>query len=86
MFNITFNGGSTFTATFPQNETFPIELSETIERPIGDYYEGPYEFTPSDEEQTVPIAELVATENIKIKPVPSGYGKISWNGAYLTVS
>lgn len=48
-------------------------------------YSGPYEFTPGDETQTVQIARKMATQNIKINPVPSNYGKISWNGSVLTV-
>lgn len=48
-------------------------------------YTGPYEFTPGDEAQTVQIARKMATQDIKIHPVPSNYGKISWNGSVLTV-
>lgn len=48
-------------------------------------YSGPYEFTPGDEAQTVQIARKMATQNITIHPVPSNYGKISWNGSVLTV-
>lgn len=49
-------------------------------------YEGPYEFMPTDEAQTVEIENLMATENITINPIPSNYGHISWDGATLTVS
>ena len=49
-------------------------------------YEGAYEFTPSGETQTVEIARKKATANIIINPVPSNYGLITWNGAWLTVS
>ena len=51
-----------------------------------DYYEGPYEYTPTQEEQTVTIQGLMATRNITINPIPSNYGLITWNGATLTVS
>lgn len=49
-------------------------------------YRGEYEFTPSDEQQTVRIAEKKAQRDIVINPIPSNYGKIEWNGAYITVS
>ena len=49
-------------------------------------YEGSYEWTPSDETQTIPIQWLRATENIIINPIPENYGLITWNGSVLTVS
>lgn len=50
-----------------------------------DAYQGAYEFIPSDSEQVVEIANLMALENIVINPIPSNYGKITWNGANLIV-
>lgn len=49
-------------------------------------YRGEYEFTPTEDVQTVPINGLRATRNITINPIPSNYGKITWNGSVLTVS
>lgn len=49
-------------------------------------YRGEYEFTPTEDVQTVLINGLRATRNITINPIPSNYGKISWNGSVLTVS
>ena len=57
-----------------------------VHRVVSDPYEGDYEITPSDEEQIIPILGKTATENIKINPIPSNYGLISWNGSTLTVS
>lgn len=85
MFNIKFSGGEAFTVSFGAPESFDAKLTETIEKPIGDYYDGPYEFTPGDEEQVVPVAELIATRDIVIHPVPNTYGRLAWNGAYLSV-
>lgn len=50
-----------------------------------EYYKGSYVFTPSDEMQTVPTADKVLSENIVINPVPSNYGRITYNGAVITV-
>lgn len=49
-------------------------------------YDGPYEFTPTAEEQTVRIARLQATQDIKINPIPSNYGLVTYNGNVITIS
>ena len=49
-------------------------------------YQGETEITPSDEIQTLQCAGLMMSENVTIKPIPSNYGRISWNGVTLTVS
>ncbi len=51
-----------------------------------DYYEGETTFTPSDTVQVIPTRDLVLGDDITIEPIPSNYGRIEWNGAYLTVS
>ena len=59
---------------------------EFIQRVVTDPYEGDYTITPSDEEQIIPILGKTATQDIRINPVPSDYGRITWNGSTLTVS
>ena len=49
-------------------------------------YVGSYEVTPSAEEQIIPIANMIASQNIRINPIPQNYGLITWNGSVLTVS
>lgn len=49
-------------------------------------FTGAYEYTPSAEQQIIEIKGEKAVENIVIKPVPSNYGLISWNGSTLTIS
>ena len=49
-------------------------------------YDGPYEFTPTNTTQTIPIRDKQAMANITIKPIPNNYGLITWNGSTLTVS
>ena len=49
-------------------------------------YEGPYEITPGAEEQVLPTRGYVLIEDIIVNAVPSTYGRIDWNGQYLTVS
>lgn len=50
------------------------------------YYDDGYIFTPSQEEQVIPMANKFVSRDIVINPIPSIYGLISWNGSYLTVS
>lgn len=49
-------------------------------------YDGEYEFTPTAETQTLDSTDKVMRHNVVIKPIPSNYGLITWNGATLTVS
>lgn len=49
-------------------------------------YEGEYVITPSTEAQIIPINGMRAIDNFTINPIPSNYGRIDWNGQYLTVS
>ena len=49
-------------------------------------YDGPYEFTPSEEAQTIDITYKTAMSDITINAIPSNYGLITWDGTKLTVS
>lgn len=49
-------------------------------------YDGPTEFTPTQETQTIHTDHTVLLENIIINPIPNNYGLISWNGSVLSVS
>lgn len=50
-----------------------------------DWYEGAYEFTPSQSEQTIEIAKQTAKQNITINPIPNNYGKVSQVGNDLVI-
>lgn len=49
-------------------------------------YTGEYEVTPSDEMQTLPTTDKMLGHDIVVNPIPSNYGKITWDGHTLTVS
>lgn len=49
-------------------------------------YEGPVVFTPSPEQQVIPTAGKAVSENLIINPIPSNYGLVTYNGAFITVS
>ena len=79
------------------DDTLPMDVTsseETIGMDIGaeyamsdtDPFEGSYEYTPSEQTQTIPIEDLRATQDIVINPIPSNYGLITYNGVSITVS
>lgn len=49
-------------------------------------YEGSYEFTPSSQTQYAPTAYMTCLGDIKINPIPSNYGLITYDGTVITVS
>lgn len=51
-----------------------------------DPYTGEYTITPGDEAVVMETKNLRMTDNVTINPIPSNYGKITWNGSTLTVS
>lgn len=51
-----------------------------------DEYSGVTEVTPSEEEQVLATKGKYLSNNVVINPIPSNYGKISWNGSVLIVS
>lgn len=50
-----------------------------------EYYTGSYDIEPGDEEIVLPVEQLKMNADLKIEPVPSNYGRLSWNGSTLTV-
>ena len=61
-----------------------IKIEGNTQRPP--VYDGPYEFTPTADEQTVRIAHMQVTQNITINPIPSNYGLVTYNGSVITIS
>lgn len=83
---LTIETSPTVLLTIEQPEDIVLEIGETTIIHGGDIYTGEYEFTPTEETQTVPINGLVATRNITIDPIPTNYGLITWNGTTIMVS
>lgn len=61
--------------------TAPIQFIERV-----DWYDGSYDFTPSEQAQTIEISDKTARANIIIEPIPSNYGRITYNGSTIMVS
>lgn len=73
--------------------SFDLDESDAVEFEIRsptyidvDIYDGGYVFTPAEEEQVIQTTNKTLTQDIIINPIPSNYGKITWNGSTLTVS
>ena len=77
----------TLTVSF-NNTQANISTSSQITRDFVDRdpYTGAYEITPSQETQTLETKNKRMTGNVTINPIPSNYGLITWNGAFITVS
>lgn len=63
-----------------------MTIGATYAMSTADDYEGAYEFTPTESTQTVQIEGKKATQDIVINPIPTNYGRITWNGSYIKVS
>lgn len=68
------------------DDTYNGEMGEYQKVIETDWYSGPYEWTPAAEQQIIPVEGLTAADNIIIRPIPSSWGRITWNGSTLTVS
>lgn len=49
-------------------------------------YKGAYEVTPSFEKQTLETAYRLLTKDVVVEPIPSNYGKISYDGSTLYIT
>lgn len=63
-----------------------MTIGATYAMSTADDYEGAYEFTPTESTQTVQIEGKKATQDIVINPIPTNYGRITWNGSFIKVS
>lgn len=76
--------GRTIGASLIRGQTITGTLDKaTVTPPV---YSGAYEVTPSRTAQTIPTAGLMMSGDLKVNPIPSNYGLITWNGSTLMVS
>ena len=47
-------------------------------------YEGEYEFTPTENTQTISINGELASQDIIINPIPDDYARMRWSGNIVT--
>ena len=67
------------------DENIPIQVGSAVVVTAG-AYQGEYEVTPSLEETVLITRGKIMTQNVVVNPIPSNYGLITWNGAFLKVS
>ena len=63
-----------------------LKVEAEIVQRMADPFDGPYEYTPTQETQTIPILGKTARDNITINSIPNNYGLITYNGSIITVS
>lgn len=69
-----------------QDVSVPVKIGTAYYMGRDAPYEGEYEFTPTQEQQTIQIAGKSASKDIIINPIPNNYGLITYNGSFITVS
>lgn len=68
------------------NVGIPTNVATQYAMREGEIYEGSYVFTPSDEYQTIFTEDKTLIHDITINPIPQNYGRITYNGAIITVT
>lgn len=79
---VSFDDAQFMDVEFSTDDDFDVEFTGNN---VGNY-SGAYEVTPTEETQTLATADKVLSGNITVKPIPSNYGLITWDGTKLTVS
>lgn len=62
------------------------EVGTILKVKEADPYTGETVITPTRETQVLATTGLMIPTDIIVKPIPSNYGLITWNGSTLTVS
>jgi len=69
-----------------EEDSLGLGIGENVVITTDPVYHGDYEFTPTQQTQTVSTSGYLLEQNIIINPIPSNYGLITWDGSTLTVS
>ena len=78
---------STGTLTGTLSEASTLSGGLTIPDEIRpEAYQGSYTVTPTEETIVLETKDKETTANITINPIPTNYGKLTWNGTTLIVS
>lgn len=68
-------------------ESLPMDLgTPLVITGVFPDYEGVYHVTPSDEVQILSTRNTSMYENVTIDPIPSNYGRVTYNGTFITIS
>ena len=78
--------GSDLVAEYAQDDVFVIIQPQIIREISGNIYDGDYSVTPGETAIVLQTSGKSMVNNVTVAPVPSNYGRIDWNGSFLTVS
>lgn len=82
-FDVKFDNAQAMDVSFSERDELIVDFGPGV---IESDYDGPYEVIPNEETQTLATAGKSLQSNVIVKPIPSNYGLITWNGSTLTVS
>ena len=51
-----------------------------------DTYSGEYTVTPTEETQVLSTNGKLMAGDVTVAPIPTNYGRISWNGSVMTIT
>lgn len=75
-----------FKASFAEADNLSANFGEITEVISGDVYDGPYTVTPGEARIVLDTGRKNMAQDLVVEPIPSNYGKITWNGETLSVS
>lgn len=78
-------GSATLRVVEPTSATFAASQYVPYV-PVLERWEGPYEVTPQATAQTLATSGLQMASDLVVAPIPSDWGRITWDGSTLTVS
>lgn len=87
-FKASFGSSENLKPSFGEGSKLKATFANSVEVPFGEFFDGPYTYVPTEDEQTVPIDGKAATQDIVIEAipeqyiVPSGTIEITSNGDY----
>lgn len=70
-FEITFSESDSFDISFGSDSGFAVEFENTVEVPVGEFYEGDYTVIPkAHEAQVLPTRMLIMADDLTVTKVP----------------
>lgn len=75
-----------FRATFTEDKQLTANFDNVQYVHIADWYDGDYIITPSNVAQEIQTKNKAMLHNLVVQPIPSDYGKITWDGVTLMIS
>lgn len=87
-FKVSFGSSENLKPRFGEGGKLKATFANSVEVQIGEFFDGPYSYVPTEDEQTIPVDGKTATQDIVVEAipeqyiVPSGTIEITSNGDY----